>query len=102
MAKLPRYSLVHNDKSKKWELKHEGSGQVVKRFGTKASATKGVLDRAVKGMGSVRIRKRNGCALPEWKQQQSNPLRERCRQQRRRLPSLTPAGRPTSQGKAVR
>jgi hypothetical protein len=61
MAKLPRYSLVHNDKSKKWELKHEGSGQVVKRFGTKASATKGgVLDRAVKGMGSVRIRKRNG------------------------------------------
>ncbi len=61
MAKLPRYSLVHNEKSKKWELKHEGSGQVVKRFATKAAATKGgVLERAVKGMGSVRIRKRNG------------------------------------------
>ena len=61
MAKLPRYSLVHNDKSKKWELKHDGSVQVVKRFATKAAATKGgVLERAVKGMGSVRIRKRNG------------------------------------------
>jgi Uncharacterized protein conserved in bacteria (DUF2188) len=61
MAKLARYSLVHNDKSKKWELKPEGSGQVVKRFATKASATKGgALERAVKGMGSVRIRKRNG------------------------------------------
>jgi hypothetical protein len=61
MAKLPRYSLVHNDKSKKWELKHEGSGQVVKRFATKAAATKGgVLERAVGGKGSVRIRKRNG------------------------------------------
>ena len=61
MAKLPRYSLVHNDRSKKWELKHEGSEQVVKRFATKAAATKGgVLERAVKGMGSVRIRKRNG------------------------------------------
>jgi len=61
MAKLARYSLVHNDKSKKWELKHEGSGQVVKRFANKAAATKGgALERAVKGMGSVRIRKRNG------------------------------------------
>jgi Uncharacterized protein conserved in bacteria (DUF2188) len=61
MARLPRYSLVHNDKSKKWELKHEGSGKVVKQFATKAGATKGgVLERAVKGMGSVRIRKRNG------------------------------------------
>lgn len=61
MPKLPRYSLTHNDKTKKWELKHEGSGTVVKRFATKAAATKGgVLEKAVKGMGSVRIRKRNG------------------------------------------
>ncbi len=61
MAKLPRYSLTHNDKTKKWELKHEGSGEVVKRFKTKAAATKGgVLERAVKKMGSVRIRKRDG------------------------------------------
>jgi hypothetical protein len=61
MAKLSRFSLVHNDKSKKWELKHEGSGQVVKRFATKAAAIKaGVLERAIGGRGSVRIRKRNG------------------------------------------
>jgi hypothetical protein len=61
MAKLPRYSLSHNDKTKKWELKREGSGEVIKRFKTKADAIKGgVLERAVKKLGSVRIRKRNG------------------------------------------
>jgi hypothetical protein len=61
MAKLPRYSLSHNDKTKKWELKREGSGEIIKRFKTKADAIKGgVLERAVKKMGSVRIRKRNG------------------------------------------
>ena len=61
MAKLPRFSLSYNDKNKKWELKREGSGEVVKRFKTKADATKGgVLERAVKTMGSVRIRKRDG------------------------------------------
>ena len=61
MAKLPRCSLSYNDKNKKWELKREGSGEVIKRFKTKAAATKGgVLERAVKKMGSVRIRKRDG------------------------------------------
>ena len=61
MAKLARYSLSHDEKKKRWVLKHEGTGQTVKTFGTKAAATKGgVLERAVKGSGSVRIRKRNG------------------------------------------
>jgi hypothetical protein len=61
MAKLPRFSLAHNEQKKKWELKHEGSGSVVKRFSTKAAATKGgVLKRAVDNKGSVRIRKRDG------------------------------------------
>jgi hypothetical protein len=61
MAKLPRFSLSHNEKTKKWDLKKEGSGEVVKSFKTKAAATKGgVLERAVGVMGSVRIRKRNG------------------------------------------
>ena len=60
MAKLPRYSLSHNEKTKKWDLKKEGSGEVVKSFKNKAAATKGgVLEKAV-GMGSVRIRKRDG------------------------------------------
>ena len=61
MAKLARYSLSHDEKKKRWVLKHEGTGQTVKTFGTKAAASKGgVLERAVKGTGSVRIRKRNG------------------------------------------
>jgi Uncharacterized protein conserved in bacteria (DUF2188) len=61
MAKLPRFSLSHNEKTKKWELRKEGSGEVVKTFARKAVATKGgVLEKAVSGMGSVRIRKRNG------------------------------------------
>jgi hypothetical protein len=61
MAKRSRFSLSYNDNNKKWELKREGSGDVVKRFKTKADAIKGgVLERAVKKMGSVRIRKRNG------------------------------------------
>jgi len=61
MARLPKFSLAHNDKNKKWELKREGSGEVIKRFKTKAAATKGgVLERAVKKLGLVRIRKRDG------------------------------------------
>lgn len=59
MANLPKFTLSQN--GKKWELKREGSGEVVKRFATKAAATKGgVLEKAVGGMGSVRIKKRNG------------------------------------------
>ena len=61
MAKLPKYSLAYNAKSKKWELKSESSGSVVKTFSSKAGATKGgVLNRAVGGKGTVRIKKRNG------------------------------------------
>jgi hypothetical protein len=61
MAKLPRFSLSHNEKTKKWDLKREGSGEVVKTFPSKAAATKGgVLEKAVSGMGSVRIWKRDG------------------------------------------
>ena len=61
MAKLPRFSLAHNENTKKWELKKEGSSEVMKRFATKAAALKGgVLEKAVGGRGSVRIRKRDG------------------------------------------
>ena len=60
MAKLPRYSLEHDVQRKRWVLKHEGTGQAVKSFGTKAAATKGgVLEKTVGGKGSIRIRKRN-------------------------------------------
>jgi len=61
MAKLPRFSLAHNEQTKKWELKTEGSSEVVKKFPTKAAALKGgVLEKAVGRRGSVRIRKRDG------------------------------------------
>jgi hypothetical protein len=61
MPKLPKFTLAHNEKSKKWELRHDGTGNVVKRFGSKAQATKGgVLERAVGKRGSVKIKKRNG------------------------------------------
>jgi hypothetical protein len=61
MAKLPRFSLSYNAQKKKWELKKDGSGEVVKTFADKAAATKGgALEKAVGGRGSVRIRKRDG------------------------------------------
>jgi hypothetical protein len=61
MAKLPRFTLSHNAQNKKWELKRDGSGELVKRFKDKAAAIKGgVLEKAVGGRGSVRIKKRDG------------------------------------------
>jgi len=61
MARLPRFSLSYNAQNKKWELKRDGSGELVKRFKDKAAAIKGgVLEKAVGGRGSVRIKKRDG------------------------------------------
>ena len=55
MAKLPRYTLSHDDTKKRWVLKHEGRDKTVKTFATKAAATKGgVLERAVGKTGSVK------------------------------------------------
>jgi hypothetical protein len=57
---LPKFILGYNKQSKKWELT-DGKKAVVKRFKNKADALKGgVLEKAVKGRGSVRIRKLNG------------------------------------------
>jgi Uncharacterized protein conserved in bacteria (DUF2188) len=41
MANLPRFSLSHSEKTKKWELKKEGSSEIVKTFSNKAAALKG-------------------------------------------------------------
>jgi hypothetical protein len=61
MARVPKYTLPHDDTKKRWVLKQDGTGQTVKTFGTKAAATKGgVLERAVGKTGSVKIKKRNG------------------------------------------
>jgi hypothetical protein len=61
MARVPKYTLSHDDTKKRWVLKQDVTGQTVKTFGTKAAATKGgVLERAVGKTGSVKIKKRNG------------------------------------------
>ena len=61
MAKLAKYTLSHDTKTKRWVLKHDGTGQSVKSFATKAAATKGgALEKAVGKSGSVKIKKRNG------------------------------------------
>jgi hypothetical protein len=61
MAKLAKYTLSQDAKTKRWVLRSEGTGQAVKSFASKAAATKGgVLARAVGNSGSVKIKKRNG------------------------------------------
>lgn len=61
MAKLPRFTLTYNDQNKKWQLKREGSGAVLKTFATKAQATRGgVLERSAGPRGSVRIKTKDG------------------------------------------
>ncbi len=61
MAKLAKYTLSQDAKTKRWVLSHDGTGQKVKSFASKAAATKGgVLERAVGKSGSVKIKKRNG------------------------------------------
>lgn len=62
MAKLPRYTLSHNEKKDRWELANDKTDQVVKTFETKASATSGgALGKAIgPGGGSVKIQKLDG------------------------------------------
>jgi hypothetical protein len=61
MAKLARYTLSQDAKTKRWVLTNDSTGQKVKSFASKAGATKGgVLERAVGKSGSVKIKKRNG------------------------------------------
>jgi len=62
MAKLPKFTLKHNDKRDKWDLTKDKSGEVVRSFTKKESATKGgVLKRAVgPAGGSVKIQKEDG------------------------------------------
>jgi len=60
MAKLPKYTLTHNEKKDRWDLTQDKTDKTVKSFGTKAEATAGgVLQKAV-GEGSVKIQKMDG------------------------------------------
>lgn len=62
MPRIPKYTLEKNERTDKWELQKDSTGRVVKRYETKADATKGgALERAVGSEGgSVKIQKENG------------------------------------------
>jgi hypothetical protein len=62
MAKLPKYTLSHDQKHDNWKLQNDATHRVAKRFDTKADATTGrVLKRALGADGgSVRIEKVHG------------------------------------------
>ncbi|HYV33567.1 MAG TPA: DUF2188 domain-containing protein [Candidatus Limnocylindria bacterium] len=62
MGKLPKLSLVFDEKKGRWPLKQDKTGKVVKTFETKEAATKGGVLKKVLGKvgGSVKIQKENG------------------------------------------
>ena len=67
MPKLPKFTLTHNEKKQAWDLKNDSSNKVVKRFETKADATKGgALEKAVgKQGGSVKIQLKETARIQE-------------------------------------
>jgi hypothetical protein len=62
MAKLPKFTLTHNERTDRWDLVKDATDRTVKSFPTKEMATQGgVLERAVGADGgSVKIQKVNG------------------------------------------
>jgi hypothetical protein len=62
MAHLRKFTLDYDERRDQWDLTNDRTNRVVKRFDTKADATKGgVLKRAVGPEGgSVKIQKENG------------------------------------------
>ncbi|HEY8432929.1 MAG TPA: DUF2188 domain-containing protein [Sandaracinaceae bacterium] len=62
MAKLPKFTLGKDEKRGDWALSNDATDRVVRRFDTKADATKGrALERAVGADGgSVKIQKEDG------------------------------------------
>jgi hypothetical protein len=60
-SKLPKYTLSHNDNKNRWDLTNDKTNKVIKAFETKEEATAGgVLKKAIRGEGSVKIEKENG------------------------------------------
>lgn len=62
MARLPKYTLTHNDRKDRWDLEEDKTHKVVKSFETKGDATAGGVLKKVLGSegGSVKIQKENG------------------------------------------
>ena len=62
MARLPKFTLTHNEKKDRWDLTNDASDKTVKSFENKADALSGgALEKAVgKDGGSVKIQKIDG------------------------------------------
>ena len=62
MAKLPKYTLTHNEKKERWDLVNDQTDHVKTTYDKKAKALAGgVLEDALgKAGGSVKIQKVNG------------------------------------------
>lgn len=62
MSRLPKFTLSKDEKRDDWVLRNDGTDRILRRFDTKADATKGgALDRALGSEGgSVKIQKENG------------------------------------------
>jgi hypothetical protein len=62
MAKLPKFTLTHNEKNDRWDLTKDRASRPTASFDTKSDATKGgALEKAVgKDGGSVKIQKVDG------------------------------------------
>lgn len=67
MPKLPKYTLSHNEKKDRWDLKQDGADRAKTTFDKKVDATKGgALEKALgKGGGSVKIQKVDGAFQEE-------------------------------------
>ena len=62
MARLPKYTLAHDDKRDVWKLSKNGADRATATFDTKAEAIKGGVLKQELGTagGSVSIQKLNG------------------------------------------
>lgn len=62
MADLPKYTLSHNDKKGRWDLKSDSTGRTRRTYETKTNATKGGALKEALGSagGSVKIQKKDG------------------------------------------
>jgi len=62
MARLPKFTLEHDEGKEKWVLENDKTNRTIKTFATKEKATAGgVLKKAVgEDGGSVKIQKLNG------------------------------------------
>ena len=62
MANLRKFTLSHQKKKDRWELKNDKTDRVVRTFGTKSEAMAGGILAGVLGKegGSVKIRKIDG------------------------------------------